>query len=72
MKLSELENLLANYDTAKWSPSRSAVHFQCDCGCGGDRYTVESWDAEENAADETIKQMKQFCKNYNIEYDGIE
>jgi hypothetical protein len=72
MKLSELETLFWHYDEAKWSPSRMSVHFNCNCGCGGDRYTVESWDAEENAADETIKQMKQFCKNYNIEYDGIE
>jgi hypothetical protein len=48
------------------------VKIGCDCGCGGDMYTAESWRAEEDTADKTIKKMKQFCEQYGIEYDGVE
>jgi len=72
MKLSELEKLFAHYESARWSPSRMNVKIGCDCGCGGDMYTAESWRAEEDTADKTIKKMKQFCDKYGIEYDGVE
>lgn len=71
MKLSNIENLFAAYDQAKWSPSRMCVHFGCDCGCGGDSYTEESWDAEEEAADLAIQKMKALCQLIGVEYDGI-
>lgn len=72
MKLSELIELTQDYDNASWSPSRMSVNLGCECGCGGDAYTVESWDAEEDAADEAIAKMKEFCAKFGIEYDGIE
>jgi len=72
MKLSELHQLFLAYDNASWSPSRMSVKFGCDCGCGGDNYTAESWDAEEKEAEEAIAKMKEFCKEFGIEYDGIE
>lgn len=72
MKFSELLELIDDYTEAKWSPSRSEVRLGCDCGCGGDSYTIESWDAVEKAADKAIADIKEFCKKYNIEYDGVE
>ena len=72
MKLSELHEVFSAYESAMYSPSRSAVRFGCDCGCGGDSYTSESWDAEEQAAADAIVAMKTFCDENNIEYDGIE
>jgi hypothetical protein len=72
MKFSELEVLINDYYPAKYSPSRMEVHFGCDCGCGGDRFTRESWDAEEKEAQEAIDKMKEFCHNMGIKYDGVE
>jgi hypothetical protein len=72
MKFSELKELFDDYSYASSSPSRSAVIFGCDCGCGGDSYTEEEWDAEEDEADNAIAAMEQFCLKYGIEYDGIE
>ena len=71
MNFSQLEELFQEYDQAKWAPSRTGVHFGCDCGCGGDNYTDESWDAEEDAANETIVKMVSFCNTYGIKYDGM-
>lgn len=72
MKLSDLIQILNTYENAMYSPSRSEVRFGCDCGCGGDSYTAESWDAEEDAAAEAIVAMKAFCKEYGFEYDGVD
>jgi hypothetical protein len=72
MKFSELEELFNDYDAAKSSPSRSCVHLGCDCGCGGDSYTIEEFEEEENNADQSIENMKAFCKKHNIEWDGID
>ena len=72
MKFSELETIMNNYDSAKWSPRRMDAHFGCDCGCGGDSYTEEEWNAAEDAADLSIITAKIFCTKYGIEYDGIE
>ena len=72
MTFSELKELFDDYSYASSSPSRSEVRFGCDCGCGGDSYTVEEWDAEEDEAENAIEAMKQFCVKYGIEYDGIE
>jgi hypothetical protein len=72
MKLSEVIDVILNYESAKWSPSRIEVHFGCECGCGGDSYTAESWDAEEQAATDAINETKEFCTKFGIEYDGME
>lgn len=34
---------MTQYNPDNWSPDRMEVHFGCDCGCGGDSYTIESW-----------------------------
>lgn len=72
MKFSELNVIFMNYDTARWSPTRSSIRFGCDCGCGGDRYTKESWDEEEAIAAHSIATMKEWCIHNNIEWDGVE
>ncbi len=72
MKFSELESLVQDYLNACYSPTRMSVHFGCDCGCGGDTYTTESWDAEEQAAQEAIDAMRIWCYNNGVEWDGIE
>jgi hypothetical protein len=72
MKLSEVLDIILNYESAKWSPSRMEVKFGCDCGCGGDSYTIEQWQAEELAASEAIRETKELCDKLGIEYDGIE
>jgi hypothetical protein len=72
MKFSELKELFDNYEQARWSPSRMHVNFGCDCGCGGDFYTQESWDAEEAQADKDIYKMKEWCYNNGVEWDGVE
>lgn len=72
MKFTELKELINNYEQALWSPTHMNVHFGCDCGCGGDTYTQESWDAEEFQAQRDIDIMKAFCYDHNIEWDGNE
>ena len=61
MLFSKLEEMLENYNRAKYSPSRSEVHFGCECGCCGDSYTEDSWQTEENEATEAINKIKNFC-----------
>jgi len=70
MKFSELEVLVSNYNTALWSPTRMNVKLGCDCGCGGDRYTKETWDEAEAQAEKDIDTMREWCYNNGIEWDG--
>ena len=72
MTFSKLRDLVNNYDRSKWSPTRLNISFGCECGCGGDEYTEERWDAEEEYANDSIKGVKDFCIKYGIHYDGVE
>jgi len=72
MKFTKLKELINNYESALWSPTRMAVRFGCDCGCGGDNYTQETWDEEEAVAAHNIAIMKAWCDAYDIEWDGDE
>lgn len=72
MKFSTIIEIVQAYESALWSPSRMHVHFGCDCGCGGDSYTAESWDAEELDASRAIEEAISLCAKLGIEYDGIE
>lgn len=71
MTLTDLVDILYAYENAKYSPSLSEIHFGCDCGCGGDLYTSEEWDAAEASATKAIADMKEFCAKFGIKYDGI-
>lgn len=72
LKWSELIDLVENYRNALYSSSRLGVHFGCDCGCGGDFYTIEQWDEEEREAAKGIAAAKEFCEKNGIDFDGIE
>lgn len=72
MKFSTIIEIVQAYESAQWSPSRMSVHLGCDCGCGGDDYTPESWDEEEREADKAIAEAMNLCRQLGIEYDGIE
>ena len=72
MLLTELDYLFNAYQDAKYSPSRLDIHIGCDCGCGGENWTVETWDKQEAEAQVAIDNLKEFCKLYNIEWDGLE
>ena len=70
MKFSEVHEMIRDYEYALYSPSRTGMHLGCECGCGGNKYTVELWDAEEQFANEAIAKAKRFCSTYLIEFDG--
>lgn len=72
MKFSTVVQIVQAYESAQWSPTRMNVHFGCDCGCGGDSYTLETWDEEEHEAQNAIIEAMQLCSRLGIEYDGIE
>ena len=72
MTFTELKELFNDYEQALWSPTRMHVRFGCDCGCGGEDYTEESWNAEESEATKSIDAMEAFCQKYDIYYDGVE
>ena len=72
MKFSELKYMFSNYESALWSPTRMSVRFGCDCGCGGDNYTQETWDEEEAQAQKSIDIIKEWAYNNGIEWDGDE
>lgn len=71
MKLTDLVTLVNEYEQATWSPSRMEVRLGCECGCGGDSYTSESYEEEEQEAERAINRIKHFCIKYNIDYDGV-
>jgi hypothetical protein len=72
MNFSELAVIFSNYDKALWSPTRMNIKLGCDCGCCGNSYTKESWDAEEAQAQKDIDIMREWCYNNGIEWDGEE
>jgi len=72
MNFSDLLVLTEEYTNALWSPDRMGVHFGCDCGCGGNNYTAEEWDAEVAAADVAIIRAKKISAALGLFYDGVE
>ena len=72
MKFSDVLDIVRAYESALWSPSRTGVRLGCDCGCGGDSYTVESYEEEERQANDDILAAMNMCKRLGIEYDGVE
>lgn len=70
MKASDLYNAVQNFETYYlYSDLMSEVRFGCDCGCGGDSYTVESWHEMCETADEARKEFKQLCESIGVEWD---
>jgi len=54
MKFDELMNLVMDI---RDDPARCEVHFGCDCGCGGDLYTIQEWDTMCDAANEAKRAL---------------
>lgn len=72
MKWSDLINLVNGYEYALYSDAYNETRYGCDCGCGGDSYTSDSWDEMCTAAAEGIVDAKEFCKKNGFEYDGVD
>lgn len=69
-KLSDIVELITEYENLAYSPIATEVRFGCDCGCGGDNYTAKEWNQEVDSFYKTIKKVQDFCTKYGIKYDG--
>jgi hypothetical protein len=69
---SDLIRVVDAYGDARYGPLQSGIRFGCDCGCGGDSYTSEQWDAEMEYNKQSIKDMIELCAKLGLVYDGIE
>lgn len=67
---SELISIVEDYIyNVKQSDLNMGVKFGCDCSCGGDFYTEESWGEMVESNDTSIKRLKELCDQLDIEYD---
>jgi hypothetical protein len=57
MTYDELKDLIYTYEE---DPSLSEVHFGCDCGCGGDSWTIETWREYGEASDLAKEKLEKF------------
>jgi len=46
-----------------------AVKFGCECGCGGNDYTLDEWDNIMADVNEAKAVIKKFCTEHNVEVD---
>lgn len=56
MEYSKLRELM---DYIDYSPLNSSVILGCECGCGGEFYTSESWDEEEKKVEEAKDKLRE-------------
>jgi hypothetical protein len=49
MDYEALKTLIWEYED---HPGMMAIHYGCECGCGGDMYTEDSWDESIKKSDE--------------------
>ena len=68
MKASELQKLFDEHYYND-SPSEMDVHYGCECGCGGDSYTPESWDEAHKKAYESKENLKMALDKLGVEWD---
>lgn len=67
---SDVEDLVNNFSNYYlWGPSRMEVHFGCECGCGGNNYTEETWDEAQTQSYDAYHEYFNFCKEHNITWD---
>lgn len=69
---SDLLELLEGYEDALYAPHLCEIHFGCECGCGGDSYTSESWDAEVDSSNRAIFALRSFLEPLGVEWDLAE
>ena len=56
MTFDELKSLV---EAISYDARRMEVRFGCDCGCGGNSYSEESWDIMCEEADEAERKLKE-------------
>ena len=66
MKASELQRL---FDTFYDTEVCSTMIFGCDCGCGGDLYTLEEWGSMHEDSYKATKGLKEALASLNVEWD---
>jgi hypothetical protein len=71
MKFSELIDIANEYETYTYSDANCNVIFGCDCGCGGDSYTPESWSKMLYSAEQSKAAIIRFCQKNNIDMDVL-
>lgn len=70
MKASEFVSAYQDYEyNCLRSDLNMGVSFGCNCGCGGDSYTDESWQAMIEAYEEHEAQFKEVCEQIGLEWD---
>jgi len=69
MKFSELIDIANEYENYTYSDANYSVIFGCDCGCGGDSYTPESWSKMLYSAEQSKATIIRFCQENNIDMD---
>lgn len=70
MTASELIDVVSAYkDRYVYSDANSEVRYGCDCGCGGDFYTSESWDEMLADAEQAKQEFVAFCEQLGVEWD---
>lgn len=62
MKFSELYSYVQAWEDDE---RRMEVRFGCDCGCGGDYYTLDQWKDMCSRADEAKDKLRQFGVVFN-------
>lgn len=70
MKASELYSAAQDFESYYLhSDLNMEVHLGCECGCGGDSYTLESWEAMCDFADEAKNDFQKLCESLGVEWD---
>lgn len=57
-------------DNVRDHPAHREIKYGCDCGCGGDAYSDEDWEAFDEAMSQTMMKVLDFCAANDIEYTG--
>ena len=70
MKLSDVLKIAELYYDSMNTPNSDGTRFGCDCGCGGDSYTPEMWDAEMKAAEEAWEELVKLCTTFGVTYES--
>lgn len=70
MRVSEFVSAYQDYEyNCLHSDLNMSVRLGCDCGCGGDSYTNESWQAMIETYDESEAEFKKVCSQLGLEWD---
>lgn len=48
------------------SPANGGVHLGCDCGCGGDSYSLEDWEIAHMEGDRAYDRFKAMCHELGV------